>query len=60
MDMLVTANLLRRREAPSFAKATVEDRYYQTHSPRSPRLFSLLPIAAIVAVLALVLDISAR
>lgn len=60
MDMLVAANLLQRGKAPSFGKTAVENRYYQTHSPRGPRLLSLLPIAAIAAVLACTLDISAR
>lgn len=60
MDTLVAANLLQKRKAPAFANPAVENHYYQTHSPRGPRLSSLLPIAAVAAVLAFILDISAR
>jgi hypothetical protein len=60
MYSLVAANLLQRTKVRPFSDAEAEDRYYQSHSPRSPRLFSLLRLAAIVAVLALVLDVSAR
>ena len=60
MNSLVAAHWQQRPKAPQFAKAEVENHYYQSHEPRHRRFLPLVPLAAFVGVLALVLDIAIR
>jgi hypothetical protein len=59
MNSLVAAHWPKAK-APQFAKADVENRYYQSHAPRRRRLIPLVPIAAVVGIVALILDATAR
>lgn len=59
MNSLVAAHWPKAK-APEFGKADVENRYYQSHAPRRRRLIPLIPIAAVVGLVALILDVAAR
>ena len=57
MDLMLIANLLRRRPATRPSGSYAEDSYYLTHAPAPPMLLRLAPVAVIGAVLALVVDL---
>ena len=59
LDALLVANAMQRPATPRFTDIDAEDRYYRSHDP-SRRLLPLIPLAAIVGVLALVVDFAPR
>lgn len=59
MNSLVAAHCLQGRQRPQFAEAEVEDRYYRSHESRR-HLLSFVPLAAVVGVVAFVLEIATR
>ena len=59
-DALVGANALQRPAARRFADAGTEDAYYRSHEPRHWRMPTLAPLAAIVALMVLAIDVLPR
>jgi hypothetical protein len=60
IDMLVGAHALQRPAARRFADAGTKDAYYRSHEPRRWRLSAVAPLAAIVALTVLAIDVLPR
>lgn len=60
LDALAAANLPHRSARPRSFDPRAEDRYYRSHQPRRWGAFPILPLVAILGLIAVILDISTR
>jgi hypothetical protein len=61
MNMLVAALWSQRPEHSQIDRAAAEDRYYELYDPGERRLPPpVVPVIAVVGILALILDVAAR